>query len=58
MHIMPRRSYSKPLPYIKALAKLIGMIRKRKPNWDIFQTVGVAQRLIRRNKKWIQSTDS
>ena len=59
MHTMPRRSYSKPLPYIKALAKLIGMIRKRKPDWDIFQAVGVAQRLIRRNRKaWIQSTDS
>ena len=29
-----------------------------KPGWDIFQTVNVAQRLIRRNKQWIQSTDS
>ena len=56
---MPRKGITKPLPYIKALAKLIGIIKKRKPNWDIFQAVGVAQRLIRRNRKaWIQSTDS
>ena len=58
MHIMPRKGLTQPLPYIKALAKLIGIIKKTKPNLDIFQTVNVAQRLIRRNKKWIQSTDS
>ena len=57
MHIMPRKGITKPLPYIKALAKPIGIIKKRKPNWDIFQAVGVAQRLIRRNKQWIESTD-
>ena len=56
---MPKReNYKKPLPYIKALAKLIAMIKEKKPGWDIFQTVNVAQRLIRRNKQWIQSTDS
>ena len=55
---MPQKELMKPLPYIKALAKLIDIIKKRKPNWDIFQTVNVAQRLIRRNKTWIQSTDS
>ena len=32
--------------------------KQKKPEWDIFQTVNVAQRLIRRNKQWIQSTDS
>ena len=56
---MPKReNYKKPLPYIKALAKLIAMIKEKNPGWDIFQTVNVAQRLIRRNKQWIQSTDS
>ena len=54
---MPRKGITKPLPYIKALAKLIGIIKKRKPQWAIFQAVGVAQRLIRRNKQWIESTD-
>ncbi len=52
-----KRNYTKPLPYIKALAKLIGLIGKRKPDWDVFQKVAVAQRLIRRNKRWIQYTD-
>ncbi len=57
MHIMPRKN--KPLPYLKALSKIMDLIKKRKPDWDIFQVVGVAQRLIRRNRKaWIQSTDS
>ena len=56
---MPKKeNYTKPLPYIKAHAKLIAMIKEKKPEWDIFQTVSVAQRLIRRNKQWIQSTDS
>ena len=54
---MPQKELMKPLPYIKALAKLINIIKKRKPDWDIFQAVGVAQRLIRRNKQWIESTD-
>ena len=55
---MPQKELMKPLPYIKALAKLIDIIKKRKPDWDIFQVVGVAQILIRRNRKaWIQSTD-
>ena len=49
-----KRNYTKPLPYIKALAKLIGLIGKRKPDWDVFQKVGVAQRLIRRNKQWVE----
>ena len=53
---MPRKE--KPLPYLKALAKIIDIIKARKPDWNIFQIVGVAQRLIRRNKQWIQSTDS
>jgi hypothetical protein len=57
MPIMPQKERMKPLPYIKALAKLIDIIKKRKPDWDIFQVVGVAQILIRRNKQWIQSTD-
>ena len=57
MPIMPQKERMKPLPYIKALAKLIDIIKKRKPDWDIFQVVGVAQILIRRNKRWIQSTD-
>ena len=56
MHIMPQKD--KPLPYLKALTKIMDIIKERKPKWDIFQTVGVAQRLIRRNKQWIQSTDS
>ncbi len=56
MHIMPRKN--KPLPYLKALTKIMDIIKKRKPDWDIFQVVGVAQRLIRRNRQWIQSTDS
>jgi hypothetical protein len=55
---MPRkRKLTKPLPYIKALANQIGAIRKRKPNWDIFQIVGVAQKLLRKNKKWIKYID-
>ena len=58
MHIMPRKKQEKPLPYLKALTKIMDIIKKRKPEWDIFQVVGVAQRLIRRNKQWIQSTDS
>jgi len=57
MPIMPQKERMKPLPYIKALAKLIDIIKKRKPDWDIFQAVRVAQRLIRRNKQWIESTD-
>jgi|TARA_Y100001951_G_scaffold86571_1_gene77024 hypothetical protein len=58
MHFMPRkRKLTKPLPYIKALANQIGAIRKRKPNWDIFQIVGVAQKLLRKNKKWIKYID-
>ena len=56
MHIMPQKN--KPLPYLKALTKIMDIIKKRKPHWDIFQVVGVAQILIRRNKQWIQSTDS
>ena len=49
MHIMPRkRNYIKPLPYIRKLAKNIGIVRKKKPHWDIFQIVGVVQRLMRR----------
>ena len=56
MHIMPRKE--KPLPYLKALAKIIDIIKARKPDWNIFQIVGVAQRLIRRNKQWIQTSDS
>ena len=56
MHIMPRKN--KPLPYLKALTKIMDIIKKRKPHWDIFQVVGVAQILIRRNRQWIQSTDS
>ena len=51
---MPRKGLTKPLPYLKALEKLIDIIKKRKPSWDIFQTVAVAQRLIRRNKQWIK----
>ena len=50
MHIMPQRKLTKPLPYIKALAKNIGIVRKKKPHWDIFQVVGVVQRLMRRKK--------
>ena len=57
MHIMPRKKQEKPLPYLKALTKIMDIIKKRKPKWDIFQVVGVAQILIRRNKQWIQSTD-
>ena len=56
MHIMPRKN--KPLPYLKALSKMIDIIKERKPKWDIFQVVGVVQILIRRNRQWIQSTDS
>ena len=55
MHIMPRK---KPLPYLKALTKIMDLIRKRKPEWDVFQVVGVAQRLIRRNKQWIEYSNS
>ena len=56
MHIMPRKN--KPLPYLTALTKIVDLIKERKPHWDIFQVVGVAQILIRRNRKaWIQSTD-
>ena len=56
MHIMPQKN--KPLPYLKALTKIMDIIKKRKPHWDIFQVVGVAQILIGRNRQWIQSTDS
>jgi hypothetical protein len=41
------RSYCKPLPYIRRLAKKIGQIRKMRPHWDIFQIVKVAQRIIK-----------
>ena len=53
---MPQKELMKPLPYIKALAKLIDIIKKRKPDWDIFHAVGEAQRLIRSNKQWLKST--
>ena len=49
---MPQKN--KPLPYLKALDKIMHLIRKRKPEWDVFKVVGVAQRLIRRNKQWIE----
>ena len=48
MHIMPRKE--KPLPYIKALAKNIRIVKKKKPHWDIFQIVGVVQRIMRRTE--------
>ena len=57
MHIMPRRRLTKPLPYIKALAKNIKIVREKKPHWDIFQIVGVVQRLMRRRKAWIPYID-
>ena len=57
MHIMPRKGLTKPLPYIKELAKNIGIVRKKKPHWDIFQIVGVVQRIMRRRKRWIKYSD-
>ena len=45
-----KNSYTKPIPYIKELAKNIGMIRKKKPHWDIFQVVAVVQRIMRSKK--------
>ena len=44
---------AKPLPYIKVLSKNIDIVKKKKPHWDIFQIVGVVQRIMRRNKQWI-----
>ena len=57
MHIMPRRRLTKPLPYIKALAKNIKIEREQTPDWEIFQIVGVVQRLMRRRKAWIPYID-
>ena len=54
---MPRRRLTKPLPHIKALAKNIKIVREKKPHWDIFQIVGVVQRLMRRRKAWIPYID-
>ena len=45
-----KKNYTKPLPYIKELAKNIGIIRKQKPHWDIFQVVAVVQRIMRSKK--------
>ena len=47
---------TKPLPYIKELAQNIGNERKKKPHWNIFQIVGVVQRIMRRTK-WKQYID-
>ena len=44
---------AKPLPYIRVLSKNIDIVKKKKPHWDIFQIVGVVQRIMRRNKQWI-----
>ena len=49
-HHTLKKSYTKPLPYIKELAKNIGIIRKQKPHWDIFQVVAVVQRIMRSKK--------
>ena len=45
----------KPMPYIKVLSKNIDIVKKKKPHWDIFQIVGVVQRIMRRTewKKYI-----
>ena len=43
------------MPYIKVLSKNIDIVKKKKPHWDIFQIVGVVQRIMRRTewKKYI-----